>query len=94
MPVRDLATFESDGRKNICRTHANCRFNFSIRPARNKTAATAQVPAVLRRSAEIIAGDFHFMRQFMPDRIDGKIVLTNTVTPADVDELDGAASRR
>jgi hypothetical protein len=37
--------------------------------------------------AEIIAGDFHFMRQFMPDRLDGKIVLTNTVTPANLDEL-------
>jgi len=37
--------------------------------------------------AEIIAGDFHFMRQFMPDRLDGKLVLTNTVTAADVEEL-------
>jgi hypothetical protein len=37
--------------------------------------------------AEIIAGDFHFMRQFMPERLDGKIVLTNTVTEKDVDEL-------
>ncbi|HEY4434285.1 MAG TPA: hypothetical protein VGM99_07760, partial [Candidatus Cybelea sp.] len=37
--------------------------------------------------AEIIAGDFHFMRQFMPERLDGKIVLTNTVTERDVDEL-------
>ncbi|MBV8689876.1 MAG: quinate 5-dehydrogenase, partial [Candidatus Eremiobacteraeota bacterium] len=37
--------------------------------------------------AEIIAGDFHFMRQFMPDRLDGKLVLTNTVTASDVEEL-------
>jgi len=37
--------------------------------------------------AEIIAGDFHFMRQFMPERLEGKIVLTNTITPADVEEL-------
>jgi len=27
------------------------------------------------------------MRQFMPDRLDGKIVLTNTVTATNVDEL-------
>ena len=27
------------------------------------------------------------MRQFMPARLDGKIVLTNTVTPANVGEL-------
>jgi hypothetical protein len=37
--------------------------------------------------ADIIAGDFHFMRQFMPDDLTGKIVLTNTVTEKDVDEL-------
>jgi len=37
--------------------------------------------------ADIIAGDFHFMRQFMPDDLNGKIVLTNTVTEKDVDEL-------
>ena len=37
--------------------------------------------------ADIIAGDFHFMRQFMPDDLNGKIVLTNTVTDKDVDEL-------
>ncbi len=37
--------------------------------------------------ADIIAGDFHFMRQFMPDDLQGKIVLTNTVTQSDVEEL-------
>lgn len=37
--------------------------------------------------ADIIAGDFHFMRQFMPDHLDGKMILTNTVTERDVDEL-------
>jgi hypothetical protein len=37
--------------------------------------------------AEIIAGDYHFMRQFMPDRLDGKTILTNTVTANDVDFL-------
>jgi len=37
--------------------------------------------------ADVIAGDFHFMRQFMPDDLRDKIVLTNTVTQADVDEL-------
>jgi hypothetical protein len=39
------------------------------------------------RDADIIAGDFHFMRQFMPDDLTGKIVLTNTVTDGDVNEL-------
>jgi hypothetical protein len=37
--------------------------------------------------ADIIAGDYHFMRQFMPDRLDGKTVLTNTVTAKDIEFL-------
>lgn len=38
--------------------------------------------------AEIIAGDFHIMRRKLPDRLDGKGVLTNTVTPEDLKELE------
>ena len=37
--------------------------------------------------AEVIAGDFHFIRRHMPDRLDGKTVVTNTTTAADVEEL-------
>ena len=37
--------------------------------------------------AQIIAGDFHFMRQYMPDDLRGKIVLTNTLTQHDAEEL-------
>lgn len=38
-------------------------------------------------AAEIIAGDFLLIRRFLPDRIDGKTILTNTVTGADVELL-------
>lgn len=37
--------------------------------------------------AEIIAGDFHIMRRRLPDRLDGKGILTNTVTNQDLEEL-------
>lgn len=37
--------------------------------------------------AEIIAGDFHFIRRHMPERMDGKVIITNTVTSTDIDEL-------
>lgn len=37
--------------------------------------------------AEVIAGDFHIMRRRLPDSLKGKGVLTNTVTPSDIDEL-------
>ncbi len=33
--------------------------------------------------ADVIAGDFHYIRRHMPDDMTGKIVLTNTTTEAD-----------
>ena len=36
---------------------------------------------------EIIAGDFHFIRRYMPKEMAGKIIITNTVTKDDVEEL-------
>lgn len=36
---------------------------------------------------EIIAGDFHFVRQYMPPELPGKIVITNTVTAEDINYL-------
>jgi len=34
--------------------------------------------------ATVIAGDCHFIKRFMPPRLDGKIICTNTTTAADV----------
>ena len=33
--------------------------------------------------ASVIAGDCHFITRYMPDRLDGKIIITNTTTPED-----------
>jgi len=33
--------------------------------------------------ADVIAGDFHFIRHNMPEKLDGKMVITNTVTQED-----------
>lgn len=38
-------------------------------------------------AAQVIAGDFHFIRQHMPDAMHGKTIITNTVTTANVEEL-------
>lgn len=32
---------------------------------------------------DIIAGDFHYIKKFMPEKLSGKIIITNTVTAAD-----------
>ncbi len=37
--------------------------------------------------ADIIAGDFHLIRRFMPGGMDGRTVLTNTTTREDIDFL-------
>jgi hypothetical protein len=35
--------------------------------------------------ATVIGGDCHYLKRHMPDRLDGKIIVTNTTTPVDVD---------
>jgi len=37
--------------------------------------------------ADIIAGDFIYIKKYIPERLDGKIILTNTVTPKDKELL-------
>jgi hypothetical protein len=39
------------------------------------------------RDAEIIAGDFHFIKRYMPDTLNGQIIITNTTTTSDVELL-------
>jgi len=37
--------------------------------------------------ADIIAGDFHFIKRYMPENLSGKCIITNTVTPRDIQLL-------
>lgn len=39
------------------------------------------------REAEVIAGDYHFIRRHLPDSLHGAVLLTNTVTREDVELL-------
>lgn len=38
-------------------------------------------------NADVIAGDFHLIRRYMPDGMQRQLILTNTTTAADVDFL-------
>ena len=84
--VRDLATFEEMAEKYLPDA---CKLPFQFFYPTGKKQDKPPEPKYPQyyEEADIIAGDFHFMRQFMPDRLDGKIVLTNTVTATNVDEL-------
>ena len=85
-PVRSLAEFEALAEKYLPDT---CKLPFQFFYPTGKKQDRPPQPKYPEyyAEAEIIAGDFHFMRQFMPERLDGKLVLTNTVTERDVDEL-------
>jgi hypothetical protein len=43
--------------------------------------------------ADIIAGDFHFIRRYMPLHLPGKMIVTNTVTAEDEDLLKARGVR-
>jgi hypothetical protein len=85
-PVRGLHEFEQLAEKYLPDA---CKLPFQFFYPTGKKQEKPPEPKYPQyyREADIIAGDFHFMRQFMPDRLDGKIVLTNTVTPENVEEL-------
>ncbi len=39
------------------------------------------------RDADVLAGDFHYIHRYLPPTLEGKIIITNTTTAADVDLL-------
>ena len=43
--------------------------------------------------ATVIAGDFLYIKRHMPDRLDGKVIVTNTTTPQDIELLRGRGVR-
>ncbi|HEY2555234.1 MAG TPA: hypothetical protein VGI15_08280 [Candidatus Cybelea sp.] len=85
-PVRSLPEFEALAEKYLPDA---CKLPFQFFYPTGKKQERPPQPKYPQYYAEadILAGDFHFMRQFMPKRLDGKIVLTNTVTQRDVDDL-------
>ncbi|PYE55220.1 quinate 5-dehydrogenase [Deinococcus yavapaiensis] len=44
--------------------------------------------------ADVIAGDFLYIRRYAPSRLDGKTILTNTTTKQDVEWARGAGAAR
>jgi len=43
--------------------------------------------------ADVICGDFHFIKRYMPDELPGKSMITNTVTSSDLQLLKDAGIR-
>jgi len=85
-PVRGLDEFEEMARKYLPDA---CKLPFQFFYPTGKKQDRPPQPKYPEyyEDAQIIAGDFHFMRQYMPGRLDGKMILTNTLTAHDIDEL-------
>lgn len=45
------------------------------------------------RWATVVAGDCHYIKRYMPDRLDGKVICTNTTTAEDVELFRAAGVR-
>jgi len=85
-PVSSLAEFEALAEKYLPDA---CRLPFQFFYPTGKKQEKPPEPKFPHyyERARIIAGDFHFIRQYMPNDLRGKAILTNTVTPANVEEL-------
>ena len=85
-PVRGLGEFEALAERYLPDA---CKLPFQFFYPTGKKQDRPPQPKYPEyyEDAEIVAGDYHFMRQFMPERLDAKTILTNTVTARDVDFL-------
>jgi hypothetical protein len=82
-PVRGLEEFEEMARRYLPDA-CKLPFQFFYPTGKKQDRAPQAKYPEYYDDADIIAGDYHFMRQFMPPRLDGKTVLTNTVTADDI----------
>ncbi len=67
-----------------------CRLPFTmLYPTGEKQKQIKSAPKYQKfyDEAQIIAGDFLMIRQYLPDRLNGQTILTNTVTKEDVELL-------
>ena len=85
-PVTSLAEFEHEAERYLPDA---CKLPFQFFYPTGKKQERPPQPKFQQYydAAKLIAGDFHFIRQHMPDSLAGKTVLTNTVTEANVREL-------
>lgn len=92
-PVTSLAEFEALADKYLPDA---CKLPFQFFYPTGKKQEKAPEPKFPHyyAGARLIAGDFHYIRQHMPDDLSGKTVLTNTVTQANVEELRVRGVRR
>ena len=85
-PVTSLAEFETLAEKYLPDA---CKLPFQFFYPTGKKQEKPPEPKFSQyyAGAQVIAGDFHFIRQHMPADLSGKTILTNTVTASNIAEL-------
>ena len=64
-------------------------------PSSSRSASrTGAWPARSTSWATVIAGDCHYIKRYMPARLDGKVICTNTTTAEDVEQFRRAGVRQ
>lgn len=82
LPLRSLKTLGLVARvvaPIICQLPLSMLYPTGRKQEENKPRASG-----LFAEAEIVAGDFHFIKRYMPVAMSGKIIITNTTTAEDV----------
>ncbi len=67
-----------------------CRLPFSLLYPTGRSQEeirSRSLPARYYGEADVIAGDFHFIRRYLPEKLPGRSIITNTVTSEDVELL-------
>lgn len=88
-PIRDLVELEKFANKlapEICKMPFHMIYPTGKKQDTVDEGKAAKF-APFYEEARVIAGDFHMVRRFLPARLNGQIIVTNTTTPSDVELL-------
>jgi hypothetical protein len=88
IPIRSYRTVEWLGRM-LLPIITRLPFQWFYPTGEKQEQRTPRAPRLFQQ-ADVIAGDWHYIRRYMPDQLPGKRVITNTVRRADVELLQQA----
>ncbi|MDQ3397718.1 MAG: quinate 5-dehydrogenase [Deinococcota bacterium] len=86
LPLRSIRTVGSVARF-VLPAALQLPFSWLYPTGKDQDSAKATRHSRYFNWAEVIAGDFHYIKRYAPARLDGKTILTNTTTPDDVETM-------
>jgi hypothetical protein len=85
IPIRSYRTVEWLGRL-LLPIITRLPFQWFYPTGEKQEQRTPRAPHLFQQ-ADVVAGDWHYIRRYMPDRLPGKRIITNTIRRADVELL-------